>query len=858
VIFGIEWKETHTLIHKQALRSYTYYNVASQFTIILIPLDLHSPLSLLCPSRPPISFINLYSFFRSISTHPRPYPTAMEKEMPVAVDDRRVNSGSSGGEMEDEREAGEVKKQAGQAQELPEEVEVEPVEMMSKAIDTKLEEGDNSGNSDDVEPESESELERKRINNRNDDDLGGKREEEVTVLESHSGREEVIINSSTGGGGSKEDIVVEYAGKERDLLGSHSHQEEESTERAPQMLFKEGDETVTDGAQVPEMEAADRSLSSSSGEAEGSSAWPEKSTATFKNFVRGVMAATSFLRALTGKGHEEDDVGPILFNNEEEEYPSSAEDSQNIQPERSSSWNPLNFLMLTHDDPDKPQEGEVSQPMKGRVMVYTRLGCQSCKEVRLFLHMKRLAYVEVNIDLYPGRRLELEKFTGSPAVPKVFFNEVVIGGLDELKHLDESGKLEEKLDFLITEAPASEAPLPPLSGEDDTSSCASIDELALIARKMKEFVVIKDRFYKMRWFTSCFLGVDAVNFLSADQYLEREEVMGVTGTYFIVKSLSLMFMYSLRPQAVEFGRKMASNLFYRHILDENLFEDGNHLYRFLDDDPLVSSQCHNIPLGISVAKPKPITDIASRLRFLSYAIFEAYTSEDGKHVDYRTIHGSEEFARYLRIIQELQRVELEVMPREEKLAFFINLYNMMAIHGILVMGYPLGALERRRLFGDFKYVIGGWTYSLSAIYNGILRGNQRPPYTLMKPFGIKDKRFKVALAYPEPLIHFALVFGTRSCPALRCYSPLNIDKELTEAAHKFLRDGGLIVDPNTQTAYTTKILKWFSVDFGKNEQEVLRHAANYLEPAAAEALLELLAASQLKVIYQPYDWGLNY
>lgn len=94
----------------------------------------------------------------------------------------------------------------------------------------------------------------------------------------------------------------------------------------------------------------------------------------------------------------------------------------------------------------------------------------------------------------------------------------------------------------------------------------------------------------------------------------------------------------------------------------------------------------------------------------------------------------------MRIVEELQRVELHQMAREEKLSFFINLYNMMAIHAILVSGPPSGPLERRKFFGDFKYVIGGSTYSLSAIYNGILRGNQRPPYNLIKPFGVKDKR----------------------------------------------------------------------------------------------------------------------
>lgn len=49
----------------------------------------------------------------------------------------------------------------------------------------------------------------------------------------------------------------------------------------------------------------------------------------------------------------------------------------------------------------------------------------------------------------------------------------------------------------------------------------------------------------------------------------------------------------------------------------------------------------------------------------------------------------------------------------------------------------------------------------------------------------------------------------------------------------------------------------YSVDFGKTEVEVLKHAANYLEPSISEELLELLATDQLKVVYQAYDWGLN-
>ncbi|KAL8523545.1 hypothetical protein ACS0TY_013494 [Phlomoides rotata] len=609
-----------------------------------------------------------------------------------------------------------------------------------------------------------------------------------------------------------------------------------------EVLYEEDEEPIFDGTEAPGMEGnrilSPRSLNIDS-ETQGS-AWPDKAVA-ITHYVRqkSLGAMSTVLRRLSGKsddGQDATDEDKNIFKGDKD---SSSETAGSQKSGERSGWKSLSFLGISHaaDGENKFEQEhaaeDLMQPdsMKGRIILYTKLGCQDCKDARRYLHSKRLKYVEINIDVFPSRKLELEKIAGSSAVPRVFFNEVLIGGLSELKSLEDSGKLAEKIEYVVSEKPSYEAPLPPLSGEDDLSDSGAIDELALIVRKMKESISIKDRFYKMRRFSDCFLGSEAGDFLSEDQYLEREE-------------------------AVEFGRKLANKLFFRHVANENIFEDGNHLYRFLDDDPVIS-RCQNIPRGISEVKPKPIAEISSRLRFLFSAMLEAYTSEDGKSVDYISIHGSEEFARYLRIVEELQRVELDGMPREEKLSFFINLYNMMAIHAILVQGHPSGPLERRKFFGDFKYVIGGSAYSLSAIYNGILRGNQRPPYNLIKPFGAKDKRLKVALPYPEPLVHFALVFGTQSGPALGCYSPKNIDKELIDAACNFLRNGGLHVDLTANVAYATKILKWYSIDFGKNEVEVLKHAANYLDTSDSQALLDLLSNTQLKVVYHNYDWGLN-
>ncbi|XP_057731777.1 uncharacterized protein LOC130946900 [Arachis stenosperma] len=623
----------------------------------------------------------------------------------------------------------------------------------------------------------------------------------------------------------------------RDMESAHMN------EKVDEVLGEDHNmEPVFDGTEVPGLEGL-RITSTRKQDGDQESPRMVEKAVALKNFVKekSAVAVSTMLRRLSGR-RGEGDLGN--FDDEGKDISDPSKEGESTVAEKGgqkSAWNPLNYIKKSSDvdGENKTEQGDsvngnpnIPIDMKGRIILYSKLGCQESKEIRLFLRAKRLRFVEINLDVYPSREKELEKFSGSTSVPKVYFNEILIGGLSELKTLKESGNLDEKIDFLIGEAPLFEAPQPPLSGEDDDSSSGAIDELAVIVRKMKESIPVKDRFHKMRRFTNCFLGSEAVDFLSEDQYLER-------------------------PEAVEFGRKLASKLFFYHVLDENIFEDGNHLYRFLDDDPIVASQCYNIPKGITTVKPKPIAEIASRLRFLSYAMFEAYVFEDGRRVDYTSLHASGEFARYLRTVEELQRVEIWDMSREEKLAFFINLYNMMAIHAILVLGHASGAMERRKLFGEFKYVIGGSSYSLSAIQNGILRGNQRPPYNLKKPFGSKDRRLKVALPYPEPLIHFALVCGSRSGPALRCYSPGKIDEELTDAARNFLRSGGILIDLAAKDASANKILKWYSIDFGKSEVEVLKHVSNYLDPSNSEVLLDMLATSEFKVTYQPYEWGLN-
>lgn len=362
-----------------------------------------------------------------------------------------------------------------------------------------------------------------------DEDVETKSEIKVNnVGQEYSGEpknEETNLDGNSG----QNDLAKEEDGS-RDKESTHTDRKEDEIPSEDNNL-----EPVFDGTEVPGLEVI-RSTSTRRLDGDQDSPGVVEKAVALKNFVRekSAVAVSTMLRRLSGKGDEAsvgnfDDEGKDVSNISEVNEAKLVSE----KPVEKSAWNPLNYIKKSSDvDAENKTEQRDSitdgplppLAIKGRIIMYTKLGCQESSEIRLFLRTKRLRFVEINIDIYPSRKMELEKMSGSTSVPKVFFNEIFIGGLNELTILDESGQLSEKIDFLTTEAPLFETPSPPSSEEDDISSSGAIDELALIVLKMKESITVKDRLYKMRRFTNCFLGSDALDFLSEDQYLERQEV----------------------------------------------------------------------------------------------------------------------------------------------------------------------------------------------------------------------------------------------------------------------------------------------------------------------------------------------
>lgn len=81
-----------------------------------------------------------------------------------------------------------------------------------------------------------------------------------------------------------------------------------------------------------------------------------------------------------------------------------------------------------------------------KVLMYTKTVCAYCVRAKNLLKAKNVEFEEINIDHKPPEFYEnLKKQTGWMTIPQIFINGKLIGGYDDMKALEASGKLDQLL-----------------------------------------------------------------------------------------------------------------------------------------------------------------------------------------------------------------------------------------------------------------------------------------------------------------------------------------------------------------------------------------------------------------------------
>lgn len=249
-------------------------------------------------------------------------------------------------------------------------------------------------------------------------------------------------------------------------------------------------------------------------------------------------------------------------------------------------------------------------------------------------------------------------------------------------------------------------------------------------------------------------------------------------------------------------------------------------------------------------------EIAARLKQLLGRLQGAFFNISMGRVNYRAMKQSERFREYLQLAASLKSFNPESLGNDnEKKAFWINIYNILIIHGVIEFDIKNSVLEIINFFGRIGYTIGKTFFTPDDIEHGILRKNRPHPAFPLRPFSPFDSRLAFMVETFDPRIHFALVCASSSCPPIEFYDPEYIDEQLDIATRSFINRGGLETDNAGNTVRLSEIFKWYERDFGNNKEELLNYLARYADEGTAELLIS--NQGKLKIEYLPYNWNLN-
>jgi hypothetical protein len=246
-------------------------------------------------------------------------------------------------------------------------------------------------------------------------------------------------------------------------------------------------------------------------------------------------------------------------------------------------------------------------------------------------------------------------------------------------------------------------------------------------------------------------------------------------------------------------------------------------------------------------------------RFIDIVKIDAM-DEYGLNLDYETLRGSSAYAAYQKSCSpRLKHFDPQILTsKQEKLAFWINLYNALVIDGVISKhvekSVGSNSLELLTFFRQTSYNVAGYRMSCDDIEHGILRGNRGHPMLPGRQFPFTDVRNEWVIKPVEVRIHFALNCAGRSCPPIQVYTAEDIDAQLDLATRNFVNTD-LKIDPESEKVQLSAIFNWFKEDFGEGEG-VIDFLLKYLPDGDRKSWL-LEHRDSVGFEYKEYDWGLN-
>ena len=258
---------------------------------------------------------------------------------------------------------------------------------------------------------------------------------------------------------------------------------------------------------------------------------------------------------------------------------------------------------------------------------------------------------------------------------------------------------------------------------------------------------------------------------------------------------------------------------------------------------------------------------APRLHVSATELCETCTEFLSKHVDqqglvdYKTLLRRKlELVNVLDKFKTMDHNEYNLWSKEDKLAFWINAYNLEFIR-IILDNYPIESTRVLRLFwppNSIRHIKGIWDEHKFIIMNEEL--------TLQE---ITRRFFNHE--FDERRVFFALYYGCLSGPPLRneAYCGQNLSAQLDDQVKRYIAAGETLkIERENQKVYLSSILKptWNGQQFiakhgtdlkFKQQEPAVRAVLNFLTKYIPAQDVGFLETGNYTVEYMRYDWTLN-
>jgi hypothetical protein len=206
--------------------------------------------------------------------------------------------------------------------------------------------------------------------------------------------------------------------------------------------------------------------------------------------------------------------------------------------------------------------------------------------------------------------------------------------------------------------------------------------------------------------------------------------------------------------------------------------------------------------------------------------------DDAGHIDFAAL--TQDHGDLDRVVAFIAAVDPFSQPqhfpdRASRLAFYINAYNALAMHGVVESGVPvsLGGLTKFPFFYLKKFTVGGKSISLYGLENEVIR-----------PLG-------------EERVHFALNCMVVSCPGLprTAFTAPALERQLDTAARTFLAEKrNVAVDPVKGEVWLSAIFDFYTKDFLDHSPSLIDYVNRYRTESIPP---------EFKVRFFEYDWTVN-